>query len=238
MARLTAPDGRSRIPLLIAVAVLVIAVIGGGAFLLGRNSNPAAVSSTEASEPAPSPTDSVIYEGSYDPAPTGCLGGEERTPQMVLTAQKKAGHSAFGAVEVAAAIFRWGYRYPYPNASEVRDLRPVFSAGRADALEKQFISSYERSGYVAPPGGDVAAGTSYYLTTANGVWTISSDSTSDRVISSIQLHYVVNDSYSTSKTVAVTVVLQWSNARWRLADLRSTDPAQVTAGGTSFTTGC
>ena len=138
---------------------------------------------------------------------------------------------------MAAAFYRWGYRYPYPAAGEVRALRPLFTSDNAATLQQQFIADFDRS-YDSPPGGDVTTGTPYYLTTANGVWSVDDDSTADRVIASAQLHYVIDGGYSTTQTVALTAVLDWQGSAWHLSSLRQSDPERLSAGGTSFTSGC
>ena len=238
MPRLIGRDGRLRVGLLLGVflaasSVLALAVF----FLLPRPTTVPGSTASPAASGGAEPSSSEILEGSYDPAPTGCLGGQARDTAMVLATQKKAGHSTFGAVEVAASFFRWGYRYPYPSAAEVRNLQPLYASGAADTLQQQFIADYKRS-YDPPPGGDVEAGTPYYLTSANGVWSVDSASTKDRIIASTQLHYVIDGSYSTTQTVSLTAVLDWQGSAWHLSSLKQSDPQRLTTGGTSFTSGC
>ena len=237
MPRLIGRDGRLRIGMLLAALLTGVAVLALAAFFLFPRPGAAPAQSPAAASGGATPSETEIYNGSYDPAPTGCLGGQARDTAMVLAAQKKAGHSSFGAVEVAAAFYRWGYRYPYPSAGEVRALRPLFASEKANELQRQFISGYQRA-YVPPPGGDVATGTPYYLTTANGVWSVADDSTSDRVVAAAQLHYVIGGSYSTTQTVSLTAVLVWQGSAWHLSSLRQSDPDRLSAGGTSFTSGC
>ena len=238
MPRLIGRDGRLRIRLLLGGLLAAVAALALVAFFLfpRPGTTPRDVASPAVSGGA-EPSSSEILEGSYDPAPTGCLGGQARDTAMVLATQKKAGHSTFGAVEVAASVFRWGLRYPYPAAAQIKAMRPVLAEKGATKQEAAWASEYASAGYRKPPGDSVPSGTPYYLTTANGMWVVDGSSTKDQVVVDVAAHYVIDDAYSVA-TSTLRVDLQWSERGWQVASLGRADARRLTSGGTSFTSGC
>lgn len=236
MPRLIGRDGRLRIGLLLGALLATSSVLALAAFFLFPRPGATPTAQPSAASGAAEPSSSEILEGSYDPAPTGCLGGQNRDTAMVLAAQKKAGHSVFGAIEVAAAVFRWGLRYPYPSTSEVKAIRPALAPGTATKQEADLLRSYS-GGYRAPLSRGIAEGTPYYVTTANGAWLVSSSSTADRVTVQLEAHPVVDGAYSTS-TVNLQVGMQWTSSAWHLRGFAVADGNALANGATSFTSGC
>ena len=241
MPRLIGRDGRLRVGLLLGAVLAASSVLALTAFFLFPRTNTApkaAPTAPAAASGGVAPSPSVIYEGGYDPAPTGCLGGQARDTAMVLATQKKAGHSTFGAVEVAASLFRWGYRYPHPKPEDVSVVRPVFDPRTASRLVANYQAAYFRGAYVQPLGGDVKTGTAYYLTTANGEWIAAEGASKDEVAVSVKAHYVLDGSYSVSRTGLTTFVMTWVSGAWHLNRLERTEGDAQFSGGTSFTSGC
>ena len=118
--RMHTATGRSRWPYVIGGAVAVVAIVGGVAFAVTRpDDEPVAAPTTSApasATPSAAPTggSSGAGDNEDDVPPTGCLGGQYRNADMVLSAQKKAQHTTYGAVEVATAFYRFLWQYPYP----------------------------------------------------------------------------------------------------------------------------
>ena len=218
MPRLIGRDGRLRIGMLLAALFVGVAVLALAAFFLFPRPGAAPAQPPAVASGGATPSETEIYNGSYDPAPTGCLGGQARDTAMVLAAQKAAGHSTFGAVEVAAAVFRWGLRYPYPSADSVRALRPVLAPQTAQKQEAAWLRSYAGP-YRAPISEGVADGTPYYVTTANGAWLASAGSRTDHVDVQVEAHPVIDGAYRTS-TVNLQVGLQWVNGSWHVSKPR------------------
>lgn len=234
MARLVSRSGRSRLTGLLILVLLASSVIALAAFYLFPRPTsprpPAAASSSAA------PSTSASRDDTAETAPTGCLGGQQRDPDMVLAAQRQAPHTAYGAVEVAAAVFRWGLRYPYPSQDEVRAVRPVLAPATASKQEADLARSY-RGPYQPPTSQKLPDGTPYYVTTANGSWLIGTGSTTERVSVQVETHPVVDDAYSTS-TVILQFDLRWIDGSWYLHNLARADAQALANGGTTFTSGC
>lgn len=239
--------GRSRLLAIIGIgsAVVLIAVV---AFLLGRSgthpvatpaTTPAARagSSTAPVTPPTSRAASATSAGEDAAPPSGCLGGQDRTVATVLAAQHQASHSAFGAADFAATYFRWGYRYPYPTASQVRVLHGIYAAGKAASLEASAIRAYSGT-YAAPAGGGVTTGTPYYLSMASGLWITSEGSTPDTATVSVEGNYVIDDVFSPTEQEGITITFVWQRRGWRVESFARPNLSKLSAGGTTFTAGC
>ena len=238
-------DTRSRLPWLIGAGILIVLIVAAGGFLLGRTGSSVPPSSsaptspdTQAAASTPALTSpSGTSDGDAAAPPSGCLGGQDRTVATVLAAQKQAGHTAFGAADLLATYFRWGFRYPYPSAADVAALAPMYSPSSAETLEKSATNSY-RGPYRSPAGGQVPTGTPYYLSMASGLWTVAEGSTSQRVTVSVQGNYVIDDVFSPTKSAGVTATFLWQDNVWRVSSFDRANLEQLAAGGTTFTSGC
>lgn len=224
--------------LIAAVVIVVIALVAVTAYLAGRGaspqtatqSKPTVVSSSEAPSVDATSTDSL------GAPPTGCLGGPARDDAMLLAAQRRAPHSAYGAVEVAAAIFRWAIRSPEPTESDVHGVRAVFVKSKRATAERQLSDDYRAN--PNPSNGLVADGEHFYLSTANGQWLVAGGSTSDRVSVEVQAAFVVNGALSPTKSLTEAFTMVWEDQGWHLDGLLKGDSQRLAAGGTQFSAGC
>lgn len=239
--RMYSAAGRSRWPWVIAGVITVLAIAAGvTAFGLTRsNGAPADPSAPPTSAPpSTSPTAEPGSGGDGDTgaAPTGCLGGNNRDVAMVLAAQKAAPHTMFGAVETATAYVRWSIQYPEPSAEDVKAVSAVFEPGKEAESIQQVMSDYERN--PNPSNGNAPDGTPVYLSTTNGLWLVSPDSTSDRMTVSVNASYVINGVLSPTKTLAIAYVVVWQSGAWHVEKAQRPDVQKIAAGGTTFTGGC
>lgn len=232
-ARRAARAGRNLlIALLIGVVIIVAIVI---AYVTGRNTGATPAEPTSASVATVTATASGGSTDT-DAAPTGCLGGSARNIGMLLAAQKSAPHSAYGAVEVATAFFRWAYRYPFPSTSESQAVAQEVIAPAASAAFKDVPGSYANAGDIT--GGQVSKGTPFHLSTTSGLWVIRSGSSSDRVTVDLNAAYVVDGAVSPTKTAAISATLVWTSGGWHVLSEQQPDTSALSAGGTQFTAGC
>lgn len=230
-ARRAARAGRNLLIALLVGAIVIVAIVV--AYVASRpTSTPSVLPGT--------PTTTTRSAGSSsdiaDAAPTGCLGGPSRTNEMLLTAQRLASHTTYGAVEVAAAFFRWAYRYPFPKSSESDQISKQFVAPRASSEVKDISGSFARAGDIS--GGEVPEGAPFYLSTATGGWLVDQRSTDDEVTVQLEGAYVVDGALSATRTAAISATLVWTAGEWRLLRQQAPDASALAAGGTRFTAGC
>jgi hypothetical protein len=229
--------GRSRWPLAIGAAVVVVAVAGGIVYTTVQpGSEPAAV---ETATPTPTPTGGASGAGDNEEAlpPTGCLGGQDRNANMVLAAQEQAGQNSYGAVEVAASFYRFLWQYPYPSVEESEAVSQAVIAGTASDAWKGIAQSYEAAGD-DPTQGVVPAGTPFHASTTNGLWRIDESSTADRVTVDLVVGYVIDGALSPTKVANIGLVMVWQDGAWKVENGTAVDDAKLAAGGTRFTGGC
>jgi hypothetical protein len=232
-ARRAARAGRNLLIALLIGAVIIAAIVI--AYVAGRNSGTPVAGPTSTSVTTATATASNS-PAAADAAPTGCLGGEARNIDMLLTAQRSAPHSAYGAVELATAFFRWAYRYPYPSSAEAREVRQQVIASAASSAFKDIEGSYASAGDIT--GGQVAGGTPFFLSTTAGLWVIRAGSSSDRVTVDLNAAYVIDGALSPTKTAAISATLVWNSGSWHVLSEQQPDTAALSAGGTQFTAGC
>lgn len=239
--RMYSAAGRSRWPWIIAGVIAVLAIAAGvTAFGLTR-SNGAPGEPTAAPTSAPPSTSPTAEPGSggdgdTGAAPTGCLGGNNRDVAMVLAAQKAAPHTMFGAVEAATAFTRWSLQYPYPSAADSNTVSNSVISPDAPASVKDIAGGYAKAEDIT--GGRVPVGTPYYLSTTNGLWLVSADSTSDRMTVSVNGSYVIDGALSPTKTAAIALVMVWQKDAWHVQSAEQPDVSKIAAGGTTYTGGC
>lgn len=182
----------------------------------------------------PPPSASGTPTGAPDVAPTGCLGGHALDAQMLLDAVDAAPPTTNGAIDVAASFVRWIQRYPYPSAEEgelVQD-EVLASPSFTDDLGSYLAGKPDLSGGIVPME------TNYFMSTVPGVWSLST-ATSDQVVVSIGSGYVIDGELSPSLRSSITVELQRVDARWLVAGAEGTlTPAELYDIGTPFTGGC
>lgn len=217
------------IALLVGAVVIAAIVI---AYVAGRSTSTPRAALTSA--PAQSSA-AVSSSAAPDAAPTGCLGGQPRSDAMVLNAQSLAPKSTFGAVEVAAAFYRWTYRFPVPTSADIKGIGPAFVPAQAAASEASLRSGYAQN--PNPSMGAVPDGMSFYLSTVTGKW-IAGSGTDGALRVGIEASYVVRGAISATKTATASFDMKWVDGRWRVAGLAKGDPPKLTAGGTTFTAGC
>jgi hypothetical protein len=241
--RMYSASGRSRWPYVIGAAVVVLAVGGGFAYANTRgDSTPTAINTTT-SAPTTAPTSiptggtSGSGDNEDDVAPTGCLGEQDRDAAMVLAAQKAAKHSAYGAVEVATAFYRWIWQYPFPGAAEATAVSKNLMASSAPSSFKDLAGSLASAGD-DPTQGVVSAGTAFHMSTTNGVWRVTEGKNANEVNVTFIAGYVIDGALSPTKVGVGGYVMDWENGAWRISSGITPDQTQLTNGGTRYTGGC
>lgn len=239
--RMVTASGRSRWPLVIIGAVVVVALGGGIAYsVIGRDAEPVAVPSSAAPSPTSSPSATGGSSGAGDEedgvAPTGCLGGQDRNVNMVLTAQAEAKQTAFGAVEVATSFYRWLWQYPNPSPTDADAVSAGVIASTANESFKDLAGSYQ--GVSDMTAGEVPAATPFHLSSTNGLWLVSEASTSDRVEVNLAEGYVIDGELSPSKSAVIALTMVWEDGGWHVESGGTPDQAKLANGGTRYTGGC
>ena len=155
---------------------------------------------------------------------------------MVLAAQKAAPHTQTGAVELAAAMVRWSFRYPGTSVADAQKISDAIISPEATATFRDLAGTAAKNPNTS--GGAVPDGTPFYLTTANGVWHVES-STTDAVTVSVGAIYVINGAVSPQLKSSTTFSLVWENGGWRIKSGsidRTTE--ELFSIGNAFTGGC
>lgn len=241
--RMYSASGRSRWPIVIGAAVVVVAVGGGLVYANTRDDTPTAIStptgSASTSVPTAVPTGGTSGSGDNedDVAPTGCLGGQDRNATMVLAAQKTAKHSTYGAVEVAASFYRWLWQYPYPTSREAKTVSAAVVSPSAASALRNITAQFEAAGD-NPTQGVVHAGEAFHISTTNGLWNVTEESTANRVVVQLAAGYVINGALSPTKTGVSGYVMVWEDSAWRISTGTPVDQTKLANGGTRFTGGC
>lgn len=238
--RMVTASGRSRWPLVIGGGLLVLAIGGGIAYTATQpTAEPVATPASSRPTATPTPTGGASGSGDNedDVAPTGCLGGQDRNANMVLTAQAEAKHSTYGAVEVATAFERWLWQYPYPPAAESDAVSSQVMASTAIAGWKDLTSQYAAIGD-DPTQGVITPATPFHVSTTNGLWRVTEDSTADRVNVELAVGYVVNGELSPTKVAGMGLVMVWEDGQWHVETGTLVDETKLANGGTRYTGGC
>jgi hypothetical protein len=241
--RMHTATGRSRWPYVIGGAVAVVAIVGGVAFAATRpDDEPVAAPTTSApasATPSAAPTGGSFGAGDNedDVPPTGCLGGQYRNADMVLSAQKKAQHTTYGAVEVATAFYRFLWQYPFAETSEATTVSEQIMSANAPESFKNLAADLEKAGD-DPTQGTVPAGTPFHMSTTNGLWRVLEESTADRVLVEFAAGYVVDGALSPTLTGVGGYVMVWGDGAWRIETGLNVDQDKLAAGGNRYTGGC
>jgi hypothetical protein len=232
MARTTARPPRRQWPWILAAAVVVVAlIVGVTVFYNSRTDGRIIATTAPTSSTAPTAT-----AGGADAAPTGCLGGEARDAAMIMAAQKAAPHTSNGAVEVAAALVRWSYQFPYPSPEDADQVGAAVVSSKAPESFRDLRAFYATNPNVS--GGMVADGIEYSLSTVPGVWHLESYS-GDEAEVSIGTGLIVDGVLSTTLRISTTVTLSWEDGAWKAEGLGATRTTEdMYAIGTQFTEGC
>lgn len=210
----------------IVVGVLVTGLIAYALYAVATN-EPVA-------DPTPEPTTSEATP--VDAAPTGCLGGDGLDTATLLAAQEEADHSTSGAVEVAAALMRWAYRYPYPSPEDAQTASDAVISSEAPDSFRDLVGFFAAEPNLS--GGLVADATEYRLSTVTGVWYVDAEAP-DQVTASVGSAFVVDGQLSSSLKASTSVTLRWEGGAWRadqLAGAHTTE--ELFEIGTPFTGGC
>jgi len=231
-------SGRSRWPIVIGAAALVLAIGAGITYTATRPTpEPNAAPNTSTATPTPTPASSTgSGDNQDDVAPTGCLGGQDRNVNMVLTAQADAKHTTYGAVETATAFYRFIWQYPYPSEADANTVSSDVMSAEAPESFKDIAGTYASTDDLTT--GDVEPGTPFHLSTTNGLWLVTEDSTADRVTVNIAAGYVVNGELSPTKVTAQAFVMVWEGDAWHVEKGQQPDAEKLAAGGNRYTGGC
>ena len=237
--RMHTKAGRSRWPYVIGTAA-VVAAIGGGIAYTAAQPSTGLIESGEPTLSATAPAvggSSEASDHAGDVAPTGCLGGQDRNIEMALGAQAAARHTTYGAVEVATSFYRFYWQYPYAPAAELDDVSGALMSAAAPESFKQLSASFEATGD-NPTQGVVSAGVPFHMSTTNGLWRVSEESTADRVVVSLAAGYVIDGALSPNEAGVAGFVMVWENDAWRIDSGISPNQDLLAAGGTRYTGGC
>jgi hypothetical protein len=239
--RMHTKSGRSRWPYVIGSALVVVAVAGG----LVYTANQPTPEPAQSAAPAPTPTatapaagGSGASDGDEGAAPTGCLGGPIRDAVMVAAAQSAAPHTTYGAIEVATSFYRFFWQSPSPAVTESSYIADEVIASTANAAWKDVAAQYESDAWAQLVAEKQAYGSAFYVSTANGIWRVTEDSTSDRVTVEVAVGYVFDDVLSPTEVAGMGLVMVWENDAWRVEGGVGIDQDKLAAGGTRFTGGC
>jgi hypothetical protein len=234
MARATARPPRRKWPWIIGAAIVVAALIVGVSIYYRDTPTGPVTDATPVATSSATPTGAATIGA--DPAPTGCLGGNGRDAAMVIAAQKAAPHTSNGAVEVAAALVRWAYRYPYPSSEDATAVANAIVSNEAPANFKDLAGFYATNPNVS--GGLVGDGVNYSLSTVPGVWHLESYS-GDEAEVSVGTGLVVDGALSTTLRASATISLVWEDGVWKSGGLGATRTTEeLYSIGTAFTGGC
>lgn len=235
-------SGRSRWPLTIGAALLIVAIGGGITYSVTRPApEPLAGPSVASSMPTSSPTATSpgrVVELGDDVAPTGCLGGLDRNADMVLAAQASAKHTTYGAVETATAIYRWLWRYPTPPSSESDIIGAEIISSAATPTWKNVTAQYESAFWTEQVSEYEARDGEFHTSSTNGLWRVAEGSTIDEVDVELSLGTVVDGALSPTKSTASGFTMVWEDERWHLQSGFVVDETKLTTAGTRFTGGC
>lgn len=175
------------------VALLVAALIGG--WLLGRDQG----GTPPGTPTTPSQTDPVDEDGQVN----GCLGGPDRTPDMVLAAQEETDiASDEDGVAFSAALARWLMQAPPVPAAD--DQLAALTAPDADPSVQEALEG-------SSSGTD--AENSSWGSTTGGRWYIESTSAEGLVVS-LSLLPVTNGELDEDSRILVTVSLSRADGVW------------------------
>lgn len=240
--RMYSASGRSRWPIVIGAVVVVVAVGGGIVYATSRgDTTPTATRTTSSASSTPAPITTGGTSGAGDDenaeAPTGCLGGQDRTAAMVLATQKSAGHSSYGAVEVATSFYRWLWQYPYPSVTDSNTVSKNIMASSSPVGYRDLAGAYAKAGN-EPAKGVVPAGTPFFVSTTNGVWMVTQQSTPNRVYVEFAMGYVINGALSPTQTTVSGFIMDWENGAWRIEKSLVPNQTILANGGTRYTGGC
>jgi len=241
--RMHTATGRSRWPYVIGGAVAVVAIAGGVAFGVTRpNDEPIAAPTTSAptsAAPTAAPTggSSGAGDNEDDVPPTGCLGGPGRDADMVRAAQDEAKHTTYGAVEVATTFYRFLWQYPFADGADATEVSGQVMSETAPESFKNLAADLENAGN-NPTQGVVDAGTPFHMSTTNGLWRVSEESTADRVLVEFAAGYVVDGALSPTLVGVGGYVMVWEDGAWHIESGLNVDQDMLAAGGNRFTGGC
>lgn len=234
------PQPRSRLPWVIAGVALVIALVVAAAWWGSANAGtddtaPPETTSPVAPSPSATPTETTV-DGEYhvlDPQPTGCIAGNIPDADMLLEARERAPHTAYGAVEVAAATLKFSYRYPYPTKDELRAIEEMY------VDDYDIVSAYDSRPTIAP---DVAPpGMPLQATMVGGAWYLNSfGEEQGQADITIAFFWEIDGERDGSIARSENVVLVWTDDGWAITREGSTPmrPQEVLDKGVNFTGAC
>ncbi|MFC4244889.1 hypothetical protein ACFOYW_16060 [Gryllotalpicola reticulitermitis] len=233
--RMYSADGRSRWPWVIGALVLAAIIVAVVVFTTtrgtGKPAQAAAPTATVTATPSATPSDNSVSDND----PTGCLGGPDYNATSVLTAQKAAPDTQDGAVEVAAAYYRFALQYPYPSAAQQDQVTAALKASGAPASYWATITNANTGD--DPAGSELPAGTHFTMSTVNGLWR-ATDAGNGELIVDLAAGYVIDGALSPTKVGADGFYMKWENGAWKIIDGHTVDQSALAADGTHFLAGC
>ncbi|ROS47927.1 hypothetical protein [Frigoribacterium sp. PhB24] len=241
--RMHTAAGTSRWPFVIVGGVATVAIVGGVAFAATRPDDEQVAAPTTSAPASTAPTaaptgdTSGAGDNEDDVPPTGCLGGQERNADMVLTAQSEAKHSTYGAVEVATAFYRFLWQYPYPADAEANAVTDNLMSSSSPASFRDLPAAYEAAGDNMAAG-TVDAGAPFHISTTNGLWRVLEESTGDRVFVELAEGYVVDGALSPALSTVAGYIMVWEDDAWHIEQGLTPDQDKLAAGGNRYTGGC
>ncbi|MFC4245062.1 hypothetical protein ACFOYW_16970 [Gryllotalpicola reticulitermitis] len=233
--RMYSADGRSRWPWVIGALVLAVIIAGVVVFTTTRGTGHPAAAAPPTVTVTPTPTPSVDESGASDEDPTGCLGGPNYDATSVLTAQKAAPDTQDGAVEVAAAFYRFWFQYPYASVAQQKQVATALRSSSSPAA--MWTPTTNANTGDNPTKSVLPAGTHFTMSTVNGLWRATSTSNGELIVD-LAAGYVVDGALSPTKVGVLGFYMKWENGAWKVVEGHVVDQQALAADGTHFIAGC
>ncbi len=208
-------------------AAVVVALIGVGVAVgvnLGRGGTQPAPEPTTASPAPQTPSTPATSAPPTVAGVDGCLGGDSRSPQAVLDAQKAAPQTPEGAVSFVIAFARWGAQKPVVPSAEIAELD-----GAATTVEN-FAGSFDTLGNVDVP--------QFNLTSVNGFYRVESFTETTAKVT-LMMPLVINDAIDPTLNFMPTYDVEWTERGWVVvASSSEPDREKLRTTGSAIPGGC
>ena len=240
--RMYSASGRSRWPIVIGAAVVVVAVGGGIVYATNRGDNTPTAIYAPAAPPLPClrrfrlGATPAAATTKTTPHRRAASAGKTGTQLWCWRRRRAAHHTTYGAVEVATAFYRWLWQSPYPSQADAKAVSAAIMSASAPPAFANVAAQY--ASVKNPTGGIVPDGTPFHVSTTNGIWQVSESSTRDRVGVNLAAGYVINGALSPTQVAVAGYTMVWEKGAWHIAAGINVDQTKLANGGTRYTGGC